>query len=39
LGIDKLGLVEEDDTVPEDEWEFRRQDPRKFSGRSAVTGY
>lgn len=39
LGFDKLGLVEEEDTVPEEEWEFRQKDPRQLSGRSAVTGY
>lgn len=39
LGFDKMGLVEEEDEIPDDEWEFRRKDPRRDSGRSPVTGY
>lgn len=39
LGFDTMGLQEPDDEIPDDEWEFRRQDPRRLSGRSQVTGY
>lgn len=39
LGFDTLGLVEPEDEIPDDEWEFRRQDPRRDAGRSLVTGY
>ena len=39
LGFEDLATVEEDDFVPEEEWVFRRSDPRLEQGRSRVTGY
>lgn len=39
LGFDKLALLDAGDFEPEDEIEMRRSDPRRESGRSAVTGY
>lgn len=38
-GFDEFHQVEDEDMIPEDEWLMRRQDPRRESGRSAVTGY
>jgi predicted phage terminase large subunit-like protein len=38
-GIDSLPDLEEDEFESEEEVEMRRQDPRKVSGRSQVTGY
>lgn len=39
LGFDRMAQVEEEDTMPEEELEMRRQDPRRVDGRSVVTGY
>lgn len=39
LGFDRSALVEEEDELPEEEWEMRRRDPRRSDGRSLVTGY
>jgi hypothetical protein len=39
LGFEDLATVEEDDFIPEEEWVFRRSDPRLEQGRSRVTGY
>lgn len=39
LGFDSVGLMEDEDAVPEEEWSMRRADPRRQVGRSAVTGY
>lgn len=39
LGFDRAAAVEPEDELPEDEWEMRRQDPRRQQGRSMVTGY
>jgi hypothetical protein len=39
LGIERLGQVEDDDFTSEEEWAFRRADPRQTLGRNAVTGY
>lgn len=39
LGFDMSGMVEEGDDTPDEELEMERQDPRKFVGRSLVTGY
>ena len=39
LGFEDLADVVEDDFEGEEEAYFRREDPRQFSGRSAVTGY
>lgn len=38
-GFENLPDVEAEDLVDEDEWEMRRQDPRRLEGRSNVTGY
>jgi len=38
-GFDTIADVEEEDEMDDDEVEMRRQDPRKKSGRSQVTGY
>lgn len=38
-GINFVADVEEDDFMTEEEEDFRRQDPRRSFGRSAVTGY
>lgn len=38
-GIDTMPSVEQEDFTPDEEWEFQRQDPRKFVGRSTTTGY
>lgn len=39
LGLDLQPDIEEEDFVDEEEWEFRRRDPRNNRGRSGVTGY
>ena len=39
LGFDRTALVEEDDTLDEEEFEIRQRNPQKELGRSAVTGY
>jgi hypothetical protein len=39
LGIDKMAVLDHDDFKTDDEIEFERSDPRRYSGRSAVTGY
>jgi hypothetical protein len=39
LGFDDLALVEEEDFDSDEEVDIRRNDPRKISGRSQVTGY
>ena len=38
-GIEHMAEVEEDDFYSEDEWDILAHDPRKTTGRSAVTGY
>lgn len=39
LGFDDLAEVEEDDFLDDEELEARSHNPRKYSGRSKVTGY
>lgn len=39
LGFDDLANVDEDDFLDEEEVEARSNNPRKYSGRSTVTGY
>ena len=39
LAFDNAPLVEEDDFESEDEYQMKRQDPRRDKGRSSVTGY
>ena len=39
LGFDRTAAVEAEDEIPEEEWNFRRQDPKRDLGRSQVTGY
>lgn len=39
LGFDDLANVDEDDFLDEEEIEARSNNPRKYSGRSTVTGY
>ncbi len=39
LGFDDLALLDDEDFVPEEEIDFRRQDPRVSDGRNRVTGY
>lgn len=39
LGLDRTPLGDPEDEIPEDDWEMRRQDPRKALGRSKSTGY
>jgi hypothetical protein len=39
LGFDDLANVEEDDFIDDEEFEARSNNPRKYSGRSKVTGY
>jgi len=38
-GFDNVADVEEEDFETEEEWHFRRADPRVSDGRNAVTGY
>ena len=38
-GFDDSAGVDEETFFTEDDYEFRRQDPRKALGRSRVTGY
>lgn len=38
-GFDNVSFVEPEDFETEDEWQFRRADPRVADGRSLVTGY
>ena len=39
LGFDTLGLQDGGDDTPDEEFEMRRQDPRRSLGRNVVTGY
>lgn len=39
LGFDTLGLQEEGDDTPDEELEMQQQSPRRYVGRSSVTGY
>lgn len=39
LGLDRIAVLDEGDSEPEEELEMRRRDPRKVGGRSSVTGY
>lgn len=39
LGVEKLSVLDKEDFLTEDEVEFERSDPRRYAGRSAVTGY
>lgn len=39
LGFDDMHLLDEEDFVPPEDYEFRRQDPRVNQGRNPVTGY
>ena len=38
-GLDMTAPVDQEDFISEDEWEFRRHDPRRDQGRSTTTGY
>ncbi len=39
MGFDRMAVSVQDDDLPQEEFEMRRQNPVKYTGRSPVTGY